>query len=268
MANRRMIASDIFEDDFIGGLSFFERLLWIGIITSVADDQGRMMDNPALIRSKVFLFDSILDSEVESALRKINAASKIVRYIVGNKALIQIVNWWKYQTPSWASPSKYPPPPEWTDRAKYHAVGNKVITCNWDNIGGYISGYIPPVDRAINESKGEERRGEEYPAAAAYSPAIIDTQEAGRIYMQATGLMALPSDKQGFILETIIDLYPAHRNGEKLIDYLKPFYTAWCGKKGKNGNGYSRVNPDWLNWAIAGEIPGANKQEEVFVETY
>lgn len=164
MASRRMIASDIFEDEFIGDLTYFDRLLWIGIITSVADDQGRLMDNPALIRAKVFLFDSVKDSEVESALSKINIAGKIERYVDGNKSLIQIVNWWKYQTPSWASQSKYKAPKGWIDRAKYHGTGNKIVTVNWDNDGGYVAGYVAPnvgdyptqQDSPIEEKSREE----------------------------------------------------------------------------------------------------------------
>jgi len=41
MGNRRMISADIFEDEFTGQLNYFERLLWIGLFATVADDQGR-----------------------------------------------------------------------------------------------------------------------------------------------------------------------------------------------------------------------------------
>ncbi len=155
MASRRMISSDLFEDDFIGQLNYFERLLWIGLITAVADDQGRMMDNPALIRTRVFLYDTVDDVTVERALSKIAAEGKIVRYVAGNKHLVQIVNWWKYQTPSWASPSKFPAPEGWMDRTKYHTAGNKVASLNWDKTGGYAEGYVgdyvPMVDRPIED---------------------------------------------------------------------------------------------------------------------
>jgi len=165
MASRRMIASDIFEDEFVGNLSYFERLLWIGMITSVADDQGRLMDNPALIRAKVFLFDNVSDKEVEAALHKLNVANKIVRYVDGTKKLIQIIKWWKYQSPSWSNPSKHIAPKGWIDRAKYHAQGNKILTFNWDKDGGYIddyvAGYVPKLDSAIDEKREEEIRQDE-----------------------------------------------------------------------------------------------------------
>jgi hypothetical protein len=62
MANKRMINGDTFEDEFFTTLSIFDRLLWIGCITKLADDQGRFRDNAALIRSNLFPMDDIPDS--------------------------------------------------------------------------------------------------------------------------------------------------------------------------------------------------------------
>lgn len=187
MANRRMISGDVFEDDFFGTLNFLERLLWIGLITSVADDQGRMMDNTVQIKAKVFLFDRVHDSQVETALAKCDAAGKIARYLGSGKLLIQIINWWKYQTPAWASPSKYPAPDGWIDRIKYHATGNKILTSKWDSPGGYIPSYVANYlsnedspehsseDRPIEERRGEE--GEYSAAVHSVFPASLDCQE-------------------------------------------------------------------------------------------
>ena len=155
MANRRMIAGDFFEDEFVGQLDHFERLLWIGLIVAVADDQGRLFDSPALIRAKVFLFDNITDDQVEEALNKLWRANKIIRYEKGGKKLIQIMKWWIYQTPSWASASKYPAPDNWVDREKYHAPGNKVVTNNWDKDGGLHSPLYSAEDSAIDDVKGD-----------------------------------------------------------------------------------------------------------------
>ncbi len=45
-------------------------------------------------------------------------------------------------------------------------------------------------------------------------------------------------------------------NSEKIKDILRPFYLAWCKRKNKNGNPYSRTNSTWLTeWAVLGEIP-------------
>jgi hypothetical protein len=143
MANKRIITSAMWEDEFFTSLPIFDRLLWVGLITCVADDQGRLQDNPALIRSKVFPLDDIPISDIETALSRFLQASKIVRYIADGKRVIQIFNWWKHQTPQWAGRSNFPPPDNWMDRERFHGKENKIITCNWDCIGGYIAGYIP-----------------------------------------------------------------------------------------------------------------------------
>jgi hypothetical protein len=159
-----MASAELFEDDFIGSLDFFQRLVWIGLFVSCADDQGRVIDNNSVIRSKVFLFDSNVDDVmIETAVKILADAGKIVRYVSGNKRLIQIVKWWQYQTPSWASPSRFPAPNGWTDRAKYHTVGNKIEQLNWDKQGGFDNQMLRSAQgSAIEERRGEERKEEEY----------------------------------------------------------------------------------------------------------
>jgi len=142
MASRRMIASDIFEDEFFCELTHVERLLWIGIIAQCADDQGRLQDRPKMINSRVFPNDEISVSEIERGLESFAKNGKITRYEGGGKKLIQIVKWWVYQTPAWASPSKFQPPDGWVDRTKYHAAGNEVISENWKSAGGYVVDYV------------------------------------------------------------------------------------------------------------------------------
>ena len=141
MANRRMIYQDFFEDDYFGIAEPLMRLTWIGLITAVADDQGRVLDNSSLIKSKVFVYDrNVNEAMIDEWLCKLDNAGKIIRYEIEGKRLIQIVNWWSYQTPAWANRSKYPAPKEWTDRVRCHVSGNnqggKVETMNWDKQGG------------------------------------------------------------------------------------------------------------------------------------
>ena len=45
-----MIVSEMWEDDFFVSLSMIDRLIWIGIISACADDQGRLQDNANLIK--------------------------------------------------------------------------------------------------------------------------------------------------------------------------------------------------------------------------
>ena len=166
MASSRLIQHDLFEDDFVGSLTFFERLLWIGLFGAVADDQGRFMDSTALIRAKVFLYDAnVTDDKAEKVLVKLTKAGKIVRYSADEKRLCQIVNWWKHQRPSWASASKYPAPEGWQDRIKAHVKGKNdkggrnISIVGWDRPGGYAildSALGSPLDSEIKEDKEKE----------------------------------------------------------------------------------------------------------------
>lgn len=260
MANRRMIASDLFEDEFVGNLDYFGRLLWIGLFSTVADDQGRMIDSAALIRSKVFLYDSVEDRQVESILQKVKDAGKIARYVAGNKHLIQIVKWWEYQTPAWASPSKYPAPQGWQDRAKYHAPGNKIITANWDKIGGYVANYVPGQDRPIEEGdvKGDgdgEGKGDGDDKAASDPFSIV--QSWCEIH---TGRLATPGDTDAInellregVIEQDIQLAVAwfadnkkvihniaQTKGSVLYQKGKRIQAATAASTPKGGNGHAR----------------------------
>jgi hypothetical protein len=148
MANKRMIASDIWRDDFVCTLDYFQRLLWIGMVVTCADDQGRIQDRAGFIASDVFPGEMLSHEVVEGALRSFEEMGKIVRYSAGKANLIQVVNWWNYQSPSWAAPSKYAPPAGWIDRVKVHTRDNKVQMINWDQPGGFADSQ-PTSERAV-----------------------------------------------------------------------------------------------------------------------
>lgn len=216
MANRRMISAGIFEDEFTGQLNYFERLLWIGLFASIADDQGRMYDSTALIRARVFLYDDVKDEQVEEALNKLASANKIIRYEKEGKGIIQIVKWWIYQTPSWASASKYPPPDNWTDRTKYHAKGNKIISKDWDKEGGIHSRLhsieSTGIDSAINDVKGDVKGD------------VDDESSAQSFYSKFQGTVKFPlmGTKDTQYLGELLK-----EHGEKLILEI----AEWCNTK-------------------------------------
>jgi len=151
-----MINSDLFSDDVFMELNDITRLTWIGLIVMSADDQGRLQDNELLIKSQIFPMDNKTPIKIKNALDTLERNDMIHRYQKDGKKLIQIVNWWKHQTPSWASASNYPAPDGWVDREKYHATGNKVVTTNWDTQGGFsdLHSTLPTgVSRLIDESE-------------------------------------------------------------------------------------------------------------------
>lgn len=138
MANRRMLTSDIFSDDIFMELDDVTRLLWIGLITICADDQGRFQNNDFLIKSQVFPADRKSPSRILKSLQILEESGMIFCYEKDGKSLAQIVNWWKHQTPSWAATSLYPAPDGWTDRVKVNSKGNKVLMENWTEQGGFM----------------------------------------------------------------------------------------------------------------------------------
>lgn len=138
MANRRMLTSDIFSDDIFMELDDVTRLLWIGLITICADDQGRFQNNDFLIKSQVFPADRKSPSRILKSLQILEEKGMIFCYEKDGKSLAQIVNWWKHQAPSWAAASLYPAPDGWTDRVKVNSKGNKVLMENWTEQGGFM----------------------------------------------------------------------------------------------------------------------------------
>lgn len=130
MANRRMISSDIWEDDWFGQLDFFEQALWIGLFSKCADDQGRMLNNPVLIRAAVFPYKDVALKDVAEAISRFSDAGRVTLYTTDGKAMLQLVNWWEHQRPQWAQPSKWAAPDGWKDRIRTRD-GGVYRTENW-----------------------------------------------------------------------------------------------------------------------------------------
>jgi hypothetical protein len=126
-----MIASTTWEDEFVGEMDWFQRCLWIGLFSACADDQGRLLDNPILIRAKIFPYDDLDLSEIEKGLSLFEDYGKIIRYEKHGKKYIQITQWWKNQNPRWASNSKLPAPDNWIDKIRTR-INGEYVTENWD----------------------------------------------------------------------------------------------------------------------------------------
>lgn len=130
MAERRAIASNIWDDAWFGMLDPTGMTLWIGLFSRMADDQGRLIDNSALIGRRIFTYRDVPASDIEPYLKLFAEDKKIIRYKVGKNAYIQIINWWENQPMQYAVPSNYPPPPDWIDRYNTIYKGHYIIH-NW-----------------------------------------------------------------------------------------------------------------------------------------
>ena len=93
----RVIDPTIWRDRFIRSLPFMQRVLWLGLIVTCADDQGRLENDVFLIRSDVFPADNVREQDIEDALLEFGNARKLLAYEADGKHFLQILNWWKYQ---------------------------------------------------------------------------------------------------------------------------------------------------------------------------
>jgi hypothetical protein len=288
----RHIDPHTWQDEFFGAqLNITERLIWLGMIAGVADDQGRMLDNPALLRSLIFPFDDGISLEtITAALEKLVNAEKIIRYQAQGKNLLQIINWWKYQSSaSWMSPSKYPPPDGWQDFYRYHAAGKTLVTSpNWKNRAG---GSVLPSDELPNPLPNDDVNEDEYinendekkdglPATQDSTPsASTNITKTHKSRHKSASKILDSSARQELcqILQTAelptgwdsaIEIYFGLREkrGEELISAAQVVLSHWtktCRKKGTRK--YSKFNPGWVDWLVAylaGEKPWERAQAD------
>ena len=153
MATKRMILSAIWEDEWFGQIDYFQQALWIGLFSKCADDQGRILYNPILIRASIFPYKDPSAKEIGEAIESFAKAGKIIIYTSKCKGLIQIVAWWKNQTPQWANPSIYEPPDDWTDHIRTRQ-GGKFTQINWfdkPNINGAPIPDEPVLDDTLSD---------------------------------------------------------------------------------------------------------------------
>lgn len=87
-----------------------------------------------------------------------------------------------------------------------------------------------------------------------------------RIFSNVTGMIAIPGDpsKVFTALDGLMDKY---KDEDALTEYLKPYFQAWIKTKARGGGFYSKTNPAWLDWAIAGEIPPKRDSKGKVVST-
>lgn len=130
MANKRIISSDIYQDEWFSNLTLLERFIWIGLFTSCADSQGRALDKAVHIRTCIFPYEDMPLESIGQAIIKFAEAQKILRYEIKGTKYIQILRWWTYQCPKFAGESKHPAPASWQDHVNT-TVGKISIKKNW-----------------------------------------------------------------------------------------------------------------------------------------
>jgi hypothetical protein len=111
LSRQRFIHPDFWTDPSLGKLTPEERLLFIGCFSN-ADDEGRLLGNPAYLRSTIFPYDDHTIQQIKDMRDHIlDICKNIVLYEVDGFEYLAFIKWKAYQKPKYPSPSKFPPPP-------------------------------------------------------------------------------------------------------------------------------------------------------------
>lgn len=109
MARKRMIDPSIWDDEGVAKLSFFGRLLFIGMF-SQADDYGKGRANTNFLKSKIFPYDDVRVAEVDKALSEIGHKTSVQFYEVNGQSYYRFRNWERWQKVDKPTKSVLPDP--------------------------------------------------------------------------------------------------------------------------------------------------------------
>lgn len=111
MPRIRSVKPEFFGSEPVGNCSPTSRLLFVAL-WCLADDDGRAVDNPKIIRAFAFpLDDNIRSTDVEVMLTELHAARLIMRYEFEGRKYLCVSNFGEHQHPKKKLASKLPPPP-------------------------------------------------------------------------------------------------------------------------------------------------------------
>lgn len=112
MARQRFIWPDLWKDPTVGRLDPFALTFFIGCFSN-ADDDGRILGDPAYLRAEIFPYQDITISDVQAVRdRVLQACPNLVIYNANGKDVLWFRKWDSWQRPKYPKPSKLPAPPK------------------------------------------------------------------------------------------------------------------------------------------------------------
>jgi len=108
----RPLKTSFWEDDKVCHLSRDARLVLAGLITKMADDEGRFVATAAAIGGDLFPYDELPASKVKRWLAEIESEGLVVVYRVNGGTYGWLPGWARHQSPPHPTASSLPPPSE------------------------------------------------------------------------------------------------------------------------------------------------------------
>lgn len=108
----RPLKSSFWDDDKVCHLSRDARLTLAGIITKMADDEGRFVATPAALGGELYPYDELPPARLRKWLAEIEAEGMVVVYRVNGGTYGALRTWHRHQRPPHPTPSSIPPPDE------------------------------------------------------------------------------------------------------------------------------------------------------------
>lgn len=156
MARIRTIKPTFWSDEKIATLPRAIRLTFLGIISAMADDQGRCRANPRLVCAAVYPLDEdMTPAEMSVHLDMLAESSLVGLYEVSGEQYLYIVNWDKHQKINRPTDSQLPSPPKRKAQARQTVQPEGSVIDH----GGLTESSRSPhavVECSVVDSKGED----------------------------------------------------------------------------------------------------------------
>jgi hypothetical protein len=185
MSRLRTLKPGFFTNEDLAACSIWARVAFEGLWME-ADREGRLKDQPRLLRSRIFPYDA--DVDMDALLTELARPGLIRRYRVGGQAFIAIPSWHKHQRPHWKEPpSVIPPPPDdggppsAPDGAPETAPTSATGTIPGTSTPQQIDPLIAPADRSAHSISGSICLGSGIwdPGSGVHTHRARDPEKAG-----------------------------------------------------------------------------------------
>lgn len=229
---RKLHTKIIDSFDFAEMPDDFCRVFWMLLIV-VADSEGRAIDSPSWVRSKMFpLREDVQDGQIERALSWLAGRGMIQRYEAGGRKYFSVCNFKKYQTGTEKEAKSVLPSPEQKDN--YSEPTQELVQ---SNLGAAQEFVFVAASASASEYEYDNARASEKPNIYA-----IYEKEIGALTPMVSDKLdaAIQDNPDGWIEDAIREAVEHNARNWK---YIERILSRWKveGRGNRNGNRNGKV---------------------------